>query len=298
MRHDRHFVDELTGRMGEGFGLMVPITSIRSNHDQPRSSLGDLSDLVDSIRRHGILEPLLVRRTEGRSEYELVSGERRFHAALEVGLHEVPCIELEVTDQHALEIALIENLQRKDLDPFEEAEGFQTLIEKYGYNHAQVAEAVGRSRVTVTEALRVLRLPPPVRARCRHADIHAKGVLLELARIDDPDLLEEALQALEKGDIDRAALRLMRKVPEDGAGATTSSEEDGGATKGSRDSGPGPHRPFVFRFRHPEEPVTISISFRGTEEQPEPGRLIHILEELLDDLKRQAAENDSPSTDS
>ncbi|NOZ95545.1 MAG: ParB/RepB/Spo0J family partition protein [Acidobacteria bacterium] len=298
MRHDRHFVDELTGRMGEGFGLMVPITSIRSNHDQPRSSLGDLSDLVDSIRRHGILEPLLVRRTEGRSEYELVSGERRFHAALEAGLHEVPCIELEVTDQHALEIALIENLQRKDLDPFEEAEGFQTLIEKYGYTHAQVAEAVGRSRVTVTEALRILRLPPPVRARCRHADIHAKGVLLELARIDDPGLLEEALQALEKGDLDRAALRLMRKDPEDGDGATTSSEEDGAAPEVAKASGQGARRPFVFRFRHPEEPVTISISFKGAEEQPEPGRLIHILEELLDDLRRQAAENDSPGTDS
>jgi len=287
MRHDRHFVDELTGRMGEGFGLMVPITSIRSNHDQPRSSLGDLSDLIDSIRRHGVLEPLLVRKQEGRSEYELVSGERRFHAALEAGLHEVPCIELDVSDQHALEIALIENLQRKDLDPFEEAEGFQTLIDKYDYTHAQVAEAVGRSRVTVTESLRVLNLPPEIRARCRHADIRAKGILLELARIDDPDLLEQAVTALEQGDLDRAALRRMRKdLREEDQARGDDENPSAGKTKSEGDTDT-TRRPFVFRYRHPEQPVTISISFKGVEEQPEPSRLIEILEELLQDLRNE-----------
>jgi ParB family chromosome partitioning protein len=137
MRHDRHFVDELTQRMGEGIGRMIPISSISSNTDQPRTNLGDLDDLVASIAKHGILEPLLVRKS-GRG-YELVSGERRFHAAVRVGLTEVPCVELSVSDGHALEIALIENLQRKDLSAFEEAEGYRTLIEKYDYTHAQVA---------------------------------------------------------------------------------------------------------------------------------------------------------------
>ena len=104
MRHDRHYVDELTQRMGEGIGRMVRLNLITSNQDQPRSSLGDLSDLVSSIENHGVLEPLLVRKREG-GKYELVSGERRFHAAMKAGLDEVPCIELEVSDEHALEIA-------------------------------------------------------------------------------------------------------------------------------------------------------------------------------------------------
>jgi ParB family chromosome partitioning protein len=287
MRHDRHFVDELTGRMGEGFGLMVPVTAIRGNRDQPRSNLGDLSDLVESIRRHGVLEPLLVRRLSGTPDYQLVSGERRFHAALEAGLSEVPCIELDLDDNQALEIALIENLQRKDLDPFEEAEGFQTLVEKYGYTHAQVAEAVGRSRVTVTESLRILDLPQEVRDRCRHADIRAKGLLLELSRIDDPQLLEEALAALERGELDRQSLRLLRKdTPDNGEDAT--GEETAPGTTGQ----PTRRRPFVFRFTHPDQPVTVSISYKGAEERPQPRVLIPILEQLLEDLRRQAEESE------
>ena len=103
MRHDRHFVDELAQRMGEGIGRMVRVTTITSNHDQPRTNLGDLSDLISSIQKHGVLEPLLVRRRNGG--YELVSGERRFHAAMQLGITELPCIELTVSDQTALEIA-------------------------------------------------------------------------------------------------------------------------------------------------------------------------------------------------
>ncbi|HSM43481.1 MAG TPA: ParB/RepB/Spo0J family partition protein, partial [Acidimicrobiia bacterium] len=153
MRHDRHFVDELTHRMGEGgLGRMVRTTSISSNQDQPRASLGNLENLTASIARHGVLEPLLVRRKMDSPGYELISGERRFHAAVEAGLTEVPCIELTVTDQQALEIALVENLQRQDLTAFEEAEGFFALVSKYGYTHDQVAQAVGRSRVTVSES--------------------------------------------------------------------------------------------------------------------------------------------------
>ncbi len=299
MRHDRHFVDELTQRMGEGIGRMIPVTSITSNHDQPRSALGDLSDLVESIRRHGILEPLLVRRKPGgedsRHGYELVSGERRFHAALEAGLEEVPCIELEVTDQHALEIALIENLQRKDLDPFEEADGFQTLIEKYGYTHAQVAEAVGRSRVTITEALRLLEIPEDLRRRCRHADITAKGVLLQIARAGDRETMERLVEAIASGELDREGLReLRRREKEEAAARAAAGEGDGDRPSGSE---PDRRKPFVMRFRHPEEPVTISISFK-TESEPEPERLIAVLEQLLEDLRaRQRAGGSTESSE-
>ncbi len=187
MRHDRHYVDELvTPRSGDGFGVMVRVTQISSNRDQPRTNLGDLADLVASIRRHGVLEPLLVRqRSDGG--HELISGERRFHAAMMAGLDEVPCVELEIKDQEALEIALIENLQRKDLTPFEEADGFTTLIDTYSYTHEEVAAAVGRSRVTVTETLKLLVIPPEIRDACRHADITAKGMLLEIARAGDTE---------------------------------------------------------------------------------------------------------------
>ncbi len=287
MRHDRHFVDELTQRMGEGIGRMLPVTAITSNHDQPRSALGDLSDLVESIRRHGILEPLLVRRisdseTDAPSHrYELVSGERRFHAALEVGLEEVPCIELQVTDQHALEIALIENLQRKDLDPFEEADGFNTLIAKYGYTHTEVAQAVGRSRVTVTESLRLLDIPEEIRARCRHADITAKGVLLQIARAGDPAEMEALVEAIASGELDREALRELRRQKK-------GEDQDSGETDAA-ETRPAPRKPFVMRFRHPEEPVTISISFK-TEEEPEPERLIRVLQQLIDDIRARQKE--------
>ena len=297
MRHDRHFVDELTQRMGEGIGRMIPVTSITSNHDQPRSALGDLADLVESIRRHGILEPLLVRRKPGgedsRHGYELVSGERRFHAALEAGLEEVPCIELEVTDQHALEIALIENLQRKDLDPFEEADGFQTLIEKYGYTHAQVAEAVGRSRVTITEALRLLEIPDDIRSRCRHADITAKGILLQIARAGDRATMERLVEAIASGELDREGLRELRRQEKEEAARSAATE---GSDQPS-ESGRRRNKPFVMRFRHPEEPVTISVSFK-TESEPEPERLIAVLEQLLEDLRaRQRAGGSAESSE-
>src|SRR5207248_7458138 len=131
------------------------------NPDQPRSVLGDLTDLRASIVDKGILEPILVRpREDGR--FTIISGERRFRAALEAGLEEVPCIEMNVSDEELLEIALVENLQRKDLTPIEEAEGYAGLQEKHGYTHEEIAQAVSKSRVTVTETLSVTRLPGPV----------------------------------------------------------------------------------------------------------------------------------------
>jgi len=283
MRHDRHFVDELAGRMGEGIGRMIPTTSITSNHDQPRTNLGDLRSLVASIRAHGVLEPLLVRRRADGPGYELVSGERRLHAALEAGLEELPCVELTVDDQHALEIALIENLQRKDLDPFEEAEGLRTLIEKYSYSHAQVATAVGRSRVTVTETLRLLTIPSEVRDRCRHADIRAKGLLLELAKAGETETMLALVERIAAGDLDRQALRELRK---------DSADHTSPATTQAGESPERPRKPFVLRFRNPERTFAVSLSFR-TEHEPEPTQVILALETLLADLGTQfASEND------
>lgn len=287
MRHDRHFVDELTQRMGEGIGRMVRVTSIASNQDQPRTTLGDIDDLVASISKHGILEPLLVRRRDGG--YELVSGERRFHAAMEAGLTEVPCIELEVSDEQALEIALVENLQRQDLTPFEEAEGFRTLTEKYGYTHEQVAEAVGRSRVTVTESLTLLKIPQAIRDLCRHADITAKGILLEIARLPDDDAMADLVQSIVEERLDRGEIRHRRQQMSDD---TADPEDDATTSTESPDHTGGRPRPYVVRFRSPERNFSVSLSFR-TAEEPDTRTVISALEALLADLRQQALEQTS-----
>lgn len=282
MRHDRHYVDELAQRMGEGIGRMVRVTNIVSNQDQPRTSLGDFSDLVKSIEKHGILEPLLVRKGQ-QGKYELVSGERRFHAAMEAELTEVPCIELEVSDQHALEIALIENLQRQDLSAFEEAEGFRTLIEKYDYTHEEVGEAVGRSRVTVTEVLRLLSIPADIRAECRHADIHAKGILLEIAKAGSLDAMRLLIQAIVEERLDRRELR-ERRAELTGA----QSDDDVAKKPGEDDSQKAKRpRPFVWKYQPKDRPFSVSLAFT-TDKEPETREVIAALEDLLEELRSSA----------
>jgi ParB family chromosome partitioning protein len=281
MRHDRHFVDELAQRMGEGIGRMVRTTAITANQDQPRSSLGDLEDLQSSIDTHGVLEPLLVRPIEG-GRYQLVSGERRFHAAMAVGLAEVPCIELRVTDQQALEIALIENLQRKDLTAFEEADGYRTLIGKYDYTHEQVAAAVGRSRVTVTETLRLLQIPDSIRDLCRHADITAKGILLEIAKAADLETMARLIREIVEHRLDRAAIRQRRAQLDH----VTSQSDAQAASAEAR-------RPWMMRFRNPDKTFSLSLSFR-TETEPEPRQVIEALREVIREIEASLAEPEQP----
>ena len=276
MRHDRHYVDELvTPRSGDGFGVMVRVTQISSNRDQPRNNLGDLADLVASIRRHGVLEPLLVRqRPDGG--HELISGERRFHAAMMAGLDEVPCVELEIKDQEALEIALIENLQRKDLTPFEEADGFTTLIDTYSYTHEEVAAAVGRSRVTVTETLKLLVIPAEIRNACRHADITAKGMLLEIARAGDAESMIKLVQEIVEERLDRAELRRRRQDKQE-------SEAEGNTSSAAL-------RPFIVRFKPSEErPFGVSLSFR-TDKEPEPTDVLEALRSLIREIEAGLAQ--------
>jgi ParB family chromosome partitioning protein len=277
MRHDRHFVDELATRMGEGIGRMFRITAITANQDQPRATLGDLSDLMASIQKHGVLEPLLVRR-RGDGLYQLVAGERRFHAAMQLGLSEVPCIEISVSDEHALEIALVENLQRQDLSPFEEAEGFHTLVAKYSYTHDKVAEAVGRSRVTVTETLRLLELPEAVRQACRHADITAKGILLEIAKARSTSAMLRLIDEIAAHQLDRESVRDRRRQL-----ALEAHDDQPDEEPPALPSSPRP-RPYTVKFRSPDRVVSLSLSFR-TPEQPKREEVIRALETILDELR-------------
>ena len=153
MRHDAHYVEQLTTFSGAAIGRMIPLDKIRPNPDQPRKMLGDLSELIESIKQKGVLEPLLVRYIPREDEYHIISGERRYHSSRAAGLREVPCIEKIADDAETLELALIENMQRKDLTPFEEAEGLYRLAEQFDYTHDDIAKKIGRSRSSVTETL-------------------------------------------------------------------------------------------------------------------------------------------------
>jgi ParB family transcriptional regulator, chromosome partitioning protein len=209
MRHDSHFVDSLSERFGASLGRLIPIDEIETNPDQPRRSVGDLTDLRRSIESKGILEPMLVRPlADGR--FRIIAGERRFRAAMEAGLAEVPCIELDVPDNEVMEIALIENLHRRDLHPFEEAMGYHALAKRHGYTQNQIADAVGKSRVSITEALSLLEIPEDLQERCRRADIAARSVLLEIARLGSREKMEQAIELVTKGST-RADLRDRKK---------------------------------------------------------------------------------------
>jgi ParB family transcriptional regulator, chromosome partitioning protein len=280
MRHDRHFVEELANNSITAVGLMIPVNRIETNREQPRTNLGDLRELAISIRARGVLEPLLVRPIPGTKSYQLIAGERRFHAAVEAGLHEVPCVEMLATDQEALELALVENLQRKDLSAFEEAEGYRTLVEKYEYTHENVAAAVGKSRTTVTETLKLLAMPPAIQDLCRHADITAKSILLLIARAPSIEEMERLVQEITESNLDREGARATAQLGRTGDAAAQAPRGDGDVPS----MGEGRFHPLKIRLRTtPNSPVRLSLTIR----QPGVGRdeVIAILEAILQQLR-------------
>lgn len=211
MRHDAHFVEELAAQQFGGIGQMVPIHELYPNPHQPRQAFEALEELVSSIQRVGVLEPLLVRRAD--DGFQIISGERRYRAARVAGLGSLPCIVLEVDDARALEIALIENLQREDLSPFEEAEGLQALIDQFGLTHEEVAARISKSRTTVTETLSVAAIPRSVRATLEGGSVRSKSLLLELARCEtEQDMLALAQRVVAEG-LTRDDLRKIRRAP-------------------------------------------------------------------------------------
>jgi ParB family chromosome partitioning protein len=281
MRADRHFVDELANHSTTAVGFLLPLDRIETNPDQPRTNLGDLTELAASIRAKGVLEPLLVRKLQNSRSYQLVAGERRFHAAIEAGLLEVPCIEITADDREAMEVALIENLQRRDLSPFEEAEGYRTLAEKYGHTHEEISGAIGKSRSTISETLRLLAMPPAIRDLCRHADITAKSMLLVIAKADSVEEMERLIQELAEGNLDREALRhaARRTDATNGEAARKPSTDDSHPDASQR------FRPRTIRFRvAADAPVHFSFSIRRPDVSRE--EVIATLEELLQRLRK------------
>jgi ParB family chromosome partitioning protein len=206
MRHDSHYVDELTKRSGRHIGSMLALASVEPNAEQPRTQLGNIEELAASIREKGVLEPILVRAI-GPNRYQIISGERRYRAATLAGLDEIPAIELDVDDQEQVEIALIVNIQRKDLTAFEEAEGFFVLQQKFGYTHEKIAQVIGKSRTTITETLSINDIPDRIRAICREAGISSKSTLVQVARAGSEEAMEQFVRAVGSGELSRDELR-------------------------------------------------------------------------------------------
>ena len=161
--------------------VYLPISKVETSPNQPRKQFDEVSlrELADSIAEHGILQPLTVRKLPS-GYYQIIAGERRWRAARMAGLKEVPVRIIEADDRKATELALVENLQRTDLNPMEEAEGYRTLMEEYGFTQEQVADRVGKSRSAVANALRLLALPEKVRSLLENGELtpgHARAVL-------------------------------------------------------------------------------------------------------------------------
>src|SRR5687767_8967517 len=191
MRHDAHYVEQIAAR-SRSVGRTIPITSIYPNPEQPRSDFGDLAELTESIKEKGVLEPLLVRPDDD-GKFMIIAGERRWRASQAAGLTDVPCIEMKVDEKGLAEIALIENLQRKDLTVWEEADGLAALKEKFGYTQDEIAQKISKGRTTVTELLTIAGLPSEIRKKCRELNISAKAMLLEVARQFDEAAMFEFL---------------------------------------------------------------------------------------------------------
>ena len=189
----------------------IPIEFMRPNPRNPRKSFGeeDLADLSASIREKGIVQPILVRATpEDPDRFEIIAGERRWRAAQKAGLHEVPVVVHKVDDREALEIAIIENVQRADLNPLEEADGYQRLIDEFKYSQAQLGDVIGKSRSHVANTLRLLKLPGSVRAMIADGSLSA-GHARTLVTHDNPETLAKAI--VESGLNVREAEALARK---------------------------------------------------------------------------------------
>jgi len=269
MRHDFHYVDELSSRSGAPVGRMIPIDRLEINPDQPRQVVGDLSDLTASIMEKGVLEPILVRHIRENNKFMIISGERRYRASLAAGLKEVPCIEKDVDDAEVAEIALIENLQRKDLTAFEEAEGLQSLIDRFGYTHEQIAKKIGKARSSVTETLSLNTLPEDIKELCCQAQVLSKSMLLQIVRQPSREKMLELLRRFAQGEVSRDEARKERLVGEK-------------------------ERPqnFVFRFRPPTKEFTLDLKFSKSNVERE--ELIEVLSSILKALQEETKQDGYP----
>lgn len=267
MRHDSHFVEAITAERSDSIGRLIDIDRIETNPHQPRKDFGDLTEMVASVKEKGILEPILVRMHEGK--YQIIAGERRYQAARLAGLLHVPCIEVDVDAKGMLEISLIENLQRKDLSPFEESAALQRLCDQFRYTHEEIARKLGKSRTVITEALSLHRMPEEVQERCRQADIESKSMLLQVVRQESVEKMHELIDRISAHGITREEARRF-------------GQDDGRKPKPQH---------YVFRFRPEDKSFRFSLSFaKGDVARDE---LIVALQRVLEELQKEPSSDAS-----
>jgi ParB family transcriptional regulator, chromosome partitioning protein len=261
MRHDEHYVDALASSAGTPVGRIVPIDGLDPNPNQPRQVMGDLSELMASIAEKGIIEPIIVRQRGRR--YQIVAGERRYQAAVQVGLREVPIVIREVDDNEVIEIALIENIQRKDLTPFEEAEALHGLASKCNYTHEDMARRLGKSRTSITESLSLNNMPDEVKNLCRLADISSKSLLLQVVRQGDPQKM----------------IALIEKLARDGGMTREAARKETSKPK------PGRPKAFVFSYKAPTKAFNLQLKF--SKSKVDRDEVISALEAIIKELRAQ-----------
>jgi ParB family transcriptional regulator, chromosome partitioning protein len=245
MRHDAHYVEELAQHRPTPVGRLIATDKLDPNPEQPRVEIGDLAELTASIKEKGVLEPLLVKPSKLSGRWMIIAGERRWRAAREAGVREVPCIEMDVDDRAVAEIALIENMQRKDLTAWEEADGLAALCERFGYTHEEVARKVGKSRSTVTEAMSIATLPESIREQCRRADIGTKSLLLQIVRQPDVESMRRITEEITLRGMTRDEARAARR------------SVMGTTTRGVKTSGP-----YTYRYAPPGKEFKLELRFR------------------------------------
>lgn len=282
MRHDAHYVEELA-RKQRTIGRIVPIGKIAPNPEQPRVEIGDLIELTDSIKQNGVLEPLLLKPNNDGT-WMIIAGERRWRAANLAGLTEVPAIEFDIDDKTIAEIALIENLQRKDLTIWEEADGLAFLSQKFGYTHEEIAKKIGKSRTTVTESMTIAGIPESIREKCLKANISAKSTLLEIARQFDEPAMHEFVgnigsQNLKRDEIRRAARNVNLKEKEN---FSADKKDDGGANSQKNSA-----KNNSFRFASAENDFTLEIKFRDSDREIDKKEILQALREAFETVKNQ-----------
>ena len=264
---DSHYVAGLTPDEPGARQRMIPTAQIHPNPDQPRQRIGALEPLATSIRDQGILQPILVRRL-GSKDFQIIAGERRYRAAVLAGLREVPCIEREAGAGDALELALVENLLRDDLSPFEEATAYEGLIREHGHTHDSLARRVGKGRTSITETLALLSIPEEIREVCRASGIVSRRQLLRVAREPNVEAMLACVQRLAQG--------LNEPVPKRRK------------SKGER------ARPFVFRFAPKGGPFRLQLTFRRSE--VEEAEVVEALRTLLRQLEEQREDVGAPTS--
>ncbi|MCJ7581039.1 MAG: ParB/RepB/Spo0J family partition protein [Candidatus Aminicenantes bacterium] len=262
MRHDYHYVDLISKRSTGPRIRMITIEKIDPNPRQPRNQLGDLTDLMASIKEKGVLEPILVRPIDGK--YEIIAGERRFRASKKAGLKEIPCIEMDVKESEAMEISLIENVQRKDLDAFEEADGLRALAEIYGFSHQQVADKIGKSRSTITEIMNLSKIPYEIRQLCSEYNITSRTTLIEISKQKTSEDMQHLIIEIKERDLKREDTRELSK------------NIKGSETKIKR---------FVYNYRG-VDPEYYKLRIEFKKQDIEKKDIIRILEDILIKLKK------------